>query len=54
MAPVWLEFVARLLRARGSDADAISVYRQLLKLAPRRSDIRELLRISSLTGVLPD
>ena len=54
MAPVWLEFVARLLRARGSDPDAISVYRQLLKLTPRRSDIRELLRISSLTGVLPD
>jgi hypothetical protein len=54
MAPVWLEFVARLLRARGSDPDAISVYRQLLKLTPGRSDIRELLRISSLTGVLPD
>ncbi|MGC1183998.1 MAG: hypothetical protein WBA31_02455 [Candidatus Dormiibacterota bacterium] len=54
MAPVWLEFVARLLRARGADVDAISVYRQLLKLAPRRVDIRELLRISSLTGTLPD
>jgi tetratricopeptide (TPR) repeat protein len=54
MAPVWLEFVARLLGARGDDADAISVYRQLLKLAPRRNDIRELLRISSLTGILPD
>ncbi len=54
MAPVWLEFVARLLRARGADIDAISVYRQLLKLAPRRTDIRELLRTSSLTGVLPD
>ncbi|MGH7641494.1 MAG: hypothetical protein ACRENX_00490 [Candidatus Dormibacteria bacterium] len=54
MAPVWLEFVARLLRARGADPDAISVYRQLLKLTPRRTDIRELLRISSLTGVLPD
>ena len=54
MAPVWLEFVARLLRARGADADAISVYRQLLKLAPRRVDVRELLRISSLTGTLPD
>ncbi|HEY6538473.1 MAG TPA: hypothetical protein VI138_05460, partial [Candidatus Dormibacteraeota bacterium] len=54
MAPVWLEFVARLLRARAADVDAISVYRQLLNLAPRRDDIRELLRISSLTGVLPD
>lgn len=54
MAPVWLEFVARLLRARGADADAISVYRQLLKLAPRRVDVRELLRTSSLTGTLPD
>ncbi|MGC2192799.1 MAG: hypothetical protein WA751_10765 [Candidatus Dormiibacterota bacterium] len=54
MAPVWLEFVARLLRARGADIDAISVYRQLLKLTPRRADLRELLRTSSLTGVLPD
>ncbi|HVB54545.1 MAG TPA: hypothetical protein VNF24_10210 [Candidatus Acidoferrales bacterium] len=54
MAPVWLEFVARLLRVRGADTDSISVYRQLLKLTPRRSDIRELVRISSLTGVLPD
>jgi hypothetical protein len=53
-APIWLEFVARLLRARGADLDAISVYRQLLKLAPRRHDIRELLRVSSLTGQLPD
>jgi hypothetical protein len=53
-APIWLEFVARLLRAQGHDLDAISVYRQLLKLAPRRNDIRELLRVSSLTGQLPD
>ncbi|MGA8208259.1 MAG: hypothetical protein WB867_09600, partial [Candidatus Dormiibacterota bacterium] len=53
-APIWLEFVARLLRAQGADLDAISVYRQLLKLAPRRTDIRELLRVSSLTGQLPD
>lgn len=54
LAPLWLEYVARLLRSRGADADSISVYRQLLRLAPRRSDIRELLRTSSLTGVLPD
>ncbi|HVB14207.1 MAG TPA: hypothetical protein VNH38_05555 [Candidatus Dormibacteraeota bacterium] len=54
MAPVWLEFVARLLRARGADTDSISVYRQLLKLTPRRTDLRELLRTSSLTGILPD
>ena len=54
LAPVWLEYVARLLRSRGADTDSISVYRQLLKLTPRRSDIRELLRISSLTGTLPD
>ncbi|MGH7609302.1 MAG: hypothetical protein ACREOD_05080, partial [Candidatus Dormibacteria bacterium] len=53
-APIWLEFIARLLHARGADVDAISVYRQLLRLAPRRTDVRELLRISSLTGVLPD
>jgi hypothetical protein len=53
-APIWLEFVARLLRAQGADLDAISVYRQLLKLSPRRTDIRELLRVSSLTGQLPD
>ena len=54
MAPVWLEYIARLLRARGADADSISVYRQLLKMTPRRFDIRELLRTSSLTGTLPD
>ncbi len=54
MAPIWLEFVARLLRARGADIDAISVYQQLLRLTPRRTDIREMLRISTLTGVLPD
>lgn len=53
-APIWLEFVARLLRVQGADLDAISVYRQLLKLSPRRTDIRELLRVSSLTGQLPD
>ena len=54
MAPVWLEYIARLLRARGADADSISVYRQLLTMTPRRFDIRELLRTSSLTGTLPD
>ena len=54
MAPVWLEYIARLLRARGADLDSISVYRQLLKLTPKRSDIREMLRTSSLTGTLPD
>ena len=53
-APIWLEFVARLLRVQGADLDAISVYRQLLKLSPRRTDIRELLRVSSLTGQLPN
>ncbi|HUY56843.1 MAG TPA: hypothetical protein VMV12_03325 [Candidatus Micrarchaeaceae archaeon] len=54
MAPLWLEFIARLLRAKGADTDAMAVYRQLLKLTPRRSDIRELLRTSSLIGALPD
>lgn len=54
LAPVWLEYIARFLGSQGADADAISVYRQLLNLAPRRSDVRELLRISSLTGTLPD
>jgi hypothetical protein len=54
LAPVWLEFIARLLRARGADAESIVVYRQLLNLAPRRRDVRELLRTSSLTGTLPD
>jgi len=53
-APIWLEFVARLLRVQGADLDAITVYRQLLKLSPRRTDILELLRVSSLTGQLPD
>ena len=54
LAPTWLEFLARLLRVRGADEDAIVVYRQLLNLAPRRHDVRDILRVASLTGTLPD
>ncbi|MHB8324202.1 MAG: tetratricopeptide repeat protein [Candidatus Dormibacteria bacterium] len=54
LAPIWMEFLARLLRARGADEDAVVVYRQLLNLTPRREDVRDILRVSSLTGVLPD
>ena len=54
LAPIWMEFLARLLRARGADEDAVVVYRQLLNLTPRREDVRDILRVASLTGALPD
>jgi len=54
LAPIWMEFLAKLLRARGADEDAVVVYRQLLNLTPRREDVRDILRTASLTGVLPD
>ncbi len=54
LAPIWLEFVARLLRVRGADEDAVVVYRQLVNLCPRRQDVREILSSASLTGSLPD
>lgn len=54
LAPIWLEFVARLLRVRGADEDSVVVYRQLLNLCPRRADVREILRVASLTGSLPE
>ena len=54
LAPIWMEFLAKLLRARGADEDAVVVYRQLLSLTPRREDVRDILRVASLTGVLPD
>ena len=54
LAPIWMEFLARLLRVRGADEDAVVVYRQLLNLTPRRQDVRDILRVASLTGVLPD
>jgi hypothetical protein len=54
LAPIWMEFLARLLRVRGADEDAVVAYRQLLNLTPRRQDIRDILRVASLTGVLPD
>lgn len=54
LAPIWLELVARLLRVRGADEDAVVVYRQLINICPRREDVREVLRVASLTGSLPD
>lgn len=54
LAPIWMEFLARLLRVRGADEDAVVVYRQLLNLTPRRQDVRDILRVASLTGTLPD
>lgn len=54
LAPIWLEFVARLLRVRGADEDAVVVYRQLVNLCPRRQDVRGILSSASLTGSLPD
>ncbi|MHB1501185.1 MAG: tetratricopeptide repeat protein [Candidatus Dormibacteria bacterium] len=54
LAPIWMEFLARLLRVRGADEDSVVVYRQLLNLTPRRQDVRDILRVASLTGTLPD
>lgn len=54
LAPIWIEFLARLLRVRGADEDAVVIYRQLLNLTPRRQDVRDILRVASLTGTLPD
>ncbi len=50
----WLEFVARLMRARVADQDALAVYRQIAALTPGRRDVQELVRIGSLNGSLPD
>ncbi len=50
----WLEFVAKLLRARTADQDALAVYRQIMSLAPNRRDVREIVRRAALTGSLPD
>ncbi|HUY98527.1 MAG TPA: hypothetical protein VMW47_13085 [Verrucomicrobiae bacterium] len=50
----WLEFVARLLRSRVADQDALAVYRQIAALNPSRRDVHELVRTASLNGVLPD
>ncbi len=50
----WLEFVARLLRARVADQDALAVYRQIATLTPSRRDVQELVRVGSLNGALPD
>lgn len=53
LAPIWLEFLARVLRVRGADGDAVMVYRQLLALAPGRDDVRAMVGAASLTGSLP-
>ena len=50
----WLEFVARLMRARVADQDALAVYRQIAALTPSRKDIQALVRASTLNGSLPD
>ncbi len=54
LAPIWLEFLARVMRVRGADGDALMVYRQLLALAPGREDVRAIVDVASLTGSLPD
>ncbi|MHB1527267.1 MAG: hypothetical protein ACYCZN_13495 [Candidatus Dormibacteria bacterium] len=53
LAPIWLEFLARVLLVRGADADAVMVYRQLLALAPGRDDVRAIVGTASLPGRLP-
>ncbi|MHB1640358.1 MAG: hypothetical protein ACYCUD_11070 [Candidatus Dormibacteria bacterium] len=53
LAPIWLEFLARVMRVRCADGDALMVYRQLLALAPGREDVRAIVDVASLTGSLP-
>ncbi|MDA8330224.1 MAG: hypothetical protein M0027_03275 [Candidatus Dormibacteraeota bacterium] len=53
LALVWLEFLARVLRVRGADAEAIATYQQLLQLAPGRDDVRAMLEAAGRRGVLP-
>ena len=53
LALVWLEFLARVLRVRGADSEAIGVYEQLLQLAPGRDDVRAMLEAAARSGRLP-
>ena len=53
LAQVWLEFLARVLRVRGADAEAITAYQQLLQLAPGRDDLRAMLETAVHSGRLP-
>ena len=53
LALVWLEFLARVLRVRGADAEAIATYQQLLQLSPGRDDVRAMLEAAGRSGVLP-
>ncbi len=54
LALVWLEFLARVLRVRGADVEAMAAYEQLLGLAPGRVDLRAMLEAAARTGRLPD
>lgn len=53
LALIWLEFLARVLRVRGADAEAIATYQQLLQLAPGRDDIRAILDAAAQSGRIP-
>jgi tetratricopeptide (TPR) repeat protein len=53
LALVWVEFLARVLRVRGADAEAIAAYQQLLQLAPGRDDVRAMLEATASSGRLP-
>jgi tetratricopeptide (TPR) repeat protein len=53
LALVWLELLARVLRVRGADAEAIAAYQQLLHLAPGRDDVRAMLEVAAHSGRLP-
>jgi hypothetical protein len=54
LGPRWTEFIARILHAQGMDNDAITVYRQLLRLSPQRIDVAQILSAASISNVLPD
>ena len=54
LGPKWTEFIARILHAQGMDNDAITVYRQLLRLSPQRIDVAQMLSSASISNVLPD
>ncbi len=53
LALVWLEFLARVLRVRGADGEALAAYQQLLGLAPGRDDLRAMLEAAAGSGRLP-
>lgn len=52
LATGYLERIAGLMRSRGDDQGALSVYRKIVTIAPERSDVRDVLRLYQTTGRL--